>query len=1005
MNHGPRCVSLVGLTLLTCGIGVRDFAAADEPQSGNASIAAAAAKLQQVPPRSPEESRRAIRVREGFRVELVAAEPLVVDPVAVDFDENGRMYVVQLPPYNAYVLDEFPHRGSIRLLEDTDGDGHYDRAETFAREFSYPTAVACWDGGVLVGDAPDLLYLKDTDGDLKADVRKVVLTGFGSDRAGEAHLNSFRWGIDQRFHFSTSLSGGNVRAVGVEDAKTVSVRGRGMILDPRNPTRIELTSGGGQHGLSMDDWGRKFVCSNSVPAQTLMYDDRYAARSPHLPAPQAAVDIAPEGKFTKLFRISPAEPWRALRTQLRRDGKFRGSDEGGRPFGFFTGATGVTIYRGDAWPADFHGNLLVGDVANNLVYRANLESAGLKPIARRADAEREFLASEDIWFRPVQLAHAPDGSLLVLDMYRSLIEGAAFLPSEFYEFIDVVGGHDRGRIYRIVPEKFRRRPTPKLGQSSTEELVALLQHPNGWHRDTASRLLYQRQDKSAARGLRRLAREAESPIGRATALHALEGLDELDETTLLSGLADRDADVRVQALRLAEAFAANSAAVRAQLIALSNDDDLTVQYQLAFSLGSFTGPERNRALAQLARRDSENAWMRLAIQSSLAEGVADVFAALSGDPGFRATAHGRTLLFALATQIGSVGRSFEIATVLRVLAELPRGETSFREALVRALVKNVRGESRSRLLTAAGGEAAAVIEQMLADARKVIADRSAPAAERGAAVKALRFAPYKTAHNELARLLESREPQAVQLAAIETLGEFDDRTVAETLIAGWPAFSPVVRDRAAETLLSRPAWTGQFLSAVAERAIQRADVAPARIAVLKRHPDESIRERAASVFTDASRPNRAAVVAAYQNALQMPGDVARGRVLFRKVCAACHRLEDHGNAVGADLKAVSQRGDASVLLNVLDPNREVKPKFISYVVVTTDGRLHTGMIETETANGITLRRLDGTQVTIARADVEQLRGTGLSFMPEELEKQFDLQGAADLLTYLRSAGR
>ena len=429
-------------------------------------IAQEASRLEAVPPKSPRQSLESFELRDGFRAELVASEPLIHDPVAIDFDENGRMYVVQLPRYNAYAVDDFEPHGSIALLEDSDEDGRYDDSRLFADGFQYPTAVACWDGGLFVGDAPDLIYLKDTDGDGRADERRVVLTGFGSDHAGESHLNSFRWGFDNRFHISTSLSGGDVRVASDQAADPVSVRTRGIRLDPRDLTRFELTSGGGQHGMSLDDFGRKFVCSNSVPAQTLVYDDRYIARNPHLTAPNAAVDIAPEGKFTKLYRISPPEPWRALRTRLRKTGQFRGSDEGGTPFGFFTGATGITIYRGDAWSAEFRGNLIVGDVANNLVYRARLETNGVSLTARRADPQAEFLASRDIWFRPVQFANAPDGSLMVVDMYRSLIEGAAFLPPEFLEVLDVMGGHDRGRVYRIIPDEFRHRPTPKLAEGA-----------------------------------------------------------------------------------------------------------------------------------------------------------------------------------------------------------------------------------------------------------------------------------------------------------------------------------------------------------------------------------------------------------------------------------------------------------------------------------------------------------------------------------------------------------
>lgn len=992
------------LIVLSCVIlAAATLCAEDKPKEKT--ITEEASQLKPVPARSPEESRQAMELRDGFRAELVVSEPLIHDPVAIDFDENGRMYVVQCPRYNSYVLEDFKPRGSIAILEDSDGDGHFDHSSIFAGDFSYPTAVACWDGGVFVGDAPDLLYLKDTDGDGKADVRRTVLTGFGSDKAGEAHLNSFRWGFDNRFHISTNLSGGDVRVGEDESAKPVSVRRRGIVLDPRDLSTFELTSGGGQHGMSMDDFGRKFVCSNSVPAQTLVYDDRYVARNPHLAAPNAAVDIAPEGKFTKLYRISPPEPWRELRTRLRRTGKFRGSDEGGKPFGFFTGATGITIYRGDAWPAEFRGNLIVGDVANNLVYRANLERNGVSLTARRSDPEAEFLASRDIWFRPVQFANAPDGSLFVLDMCRELIEGAAFLPPEFFEFINVVGGHDRGRIYRIVPDAFKQRRTPQLAEASTDELVSLLEHPNGWHRDTASRLLYQRQDQSAVVGLRRLARDSKLPAGRMTAMYSLHGLRALDEATVLRGLGDEDPRVRIQAMRLAEQFAADSADVRFMLVAMAGKEkQLDVRYQLAFSLGSFDeSRQRNHGLSRLAVSDGSNAMMRLAIQSSLSNGADDVLQILLQDESFRRTSHGSVFLTSLVNQISAANRPFEIAAVVREINGLPESDRSLSESLVKALIGSRQGAERQKLLAAASGRASELVDQLLADARKMLDDPGVSDGqldERIAAVATLGLGRFTEDRERFLQLFDLSQSPRIQMAAIDTLGGFEHADVARLLIDSWSSLSPSLRSRAAETLCSRRVWVGEFLDAVAEGDVARADVSSTRVTLLKLHPDESVRKQVAAIFTASGTGKRSEVVAAYQPALKLEGNSDRGQALFRKNCSACHRLEGFGTAVGADLKAISDRGDASVLLNILDPNREVKPKFISYVVVTKDGRVTTGMIVAENANSLTLRTLEGKQTVIQRIDIEQLRGTGLSFMPEGLEKELDPQGMADVLSYL-----
>ena len=347
-------------------------------QPVNETIDKLASKLPRLKASTPAESLEQLEIHSDFELQLVASEPLIRDPGAIAIDESNRMYVCELPEYNAYAANEDSgESGAVKLLTDGNGDGKYDSATTFLSDIPYPTAVICWDGGVFIGSSPDIIYAKDTNDDGKADIREVIFTGFGSDKAGEGHLNSFRWGLDNRIHISTNLTGGEVRAMAEGGMKAQSVRGRGFVFDPRDLSRFELTTGGGQHGMSMDNWARKYVCSNSVPAQMLMFDDRYLARNPNLKSLDAAVNIAPDGKFTHLFRISKAEPWRELRTMLRRTKQFAGSDEGGKPFGFFTGATGITVYRGDAWPEQSHGNLFGGDDANKLVYRARLANKGL----------------------------------------------------------------------------------------------------------------------------------------------------------------------------------------------------------------------------------------------------------------------------------------------------------------------------------------------------------------------------------------------------------------------------------------------------------------------------------------------------------------------------------------------------------------------------------------------------------------------------------------------------
>jgi putative membrane-bound dehydrogenase-like protein len=905
--------------------------------------------------------------------------------VALDVDENGRLFVAEFPEYNAFANKQPQGRGRIVLLEDTQGTGRYDRRTVYADNVDYAVALGCWDGGVYVGAPPDLLYLKDSRGDGHADIHRVVYTGFGKDQAGEGMINSFRWGLDNRYHISTSLDGGELRPGNKPDAKPLSVRGSNLLLDPRKDA-LELTSGGGQFGMSLDDWGRTFICDNSNPYGTMMYDSRYLARNPHLEAVAPAVSIAPRARSIALHRVSVAEPWRALKYRQR--GEPEGPD-------YFTGGSGITVYRGDAYPAEFRGNLFVGDVAYNLVHRARVQPNGVGVTAVPLNQNGEFLASRDNWVRPVNFLNAPDGCLWFVDMYRELIEGAAFVPPEILKHLDVGSGLDRGRIYRIAPNGFKGRPAPRLGEASTAELVALLEHANAWHREAASRLLYQRQDLKAIPLLEDLAAVSPSALARAHALHALDGLRALALRQVLNGLNDPAPRVREHSVKLAEKFVFEPA-IRSRLEAMTGDPDAMVRYQLAFSLGALPGSTPASALARLARRDGGDSWMRLAILSSSSGCAGDLFRLLLADVG-----QGRQLLAALAAQVGAANQAADLAVVVQQMAGLIERDKALAGHLVLQLVSKQPGVARG-FTEPAGRKMAALLASLIAQAKETAGDDTKPIADRVAAVHVLASAVLEDVKSLLTTLLESRQPPQVQVAAIETLARSSEPGVAGVLLEAWKGFSPSVRATATETLLSRPVWVKAFLDAVEKNQVERADIDPARLELLKQHPDRQLKERAVRLFAGTGLARRSEVVAAYQKALHIAGDAGRGKMVFKQNCSACHQLEGVGQAVGADLKAIRTRGMAAVLLNTLDPNREVLPKYLVYVLDTTNGRTVTGMISSETAASVTLRRADGMEVTVPRRQIAQLRSTGLSYMPEGLEKQIDVAAMADLLAYLNS---
>ena len=961
-------------------------------------------ELERLLPREPDEALRSIQTQPGFHVELVAAEPLIRDPIAIAFDENGLLYVVEFPEYNhKHAGWELNDHGRVRVLEDADRDGRYEKSTVYIDELSSPTGAICYDGGVYIAAAPDLLFCKDTDGDGRADVRRTVFTGFGisESRGGGARFNSLRWGLDNRIHLCTSFSGGNVRRADEEDSRPVDVRNRGFAFDPRT-LEFEATSGDGQHGLALDDWGRFFLCNNSDPFRQIMYESRYALRNPHVDAPPSYVSIAEDGKFTKLFRVSPFEPWRVERTRRRVAGEYSGSAEGGTPAGFFTSASGVTIYRGDAWPAEYRGNIFICQPSGNLVHRATLDSDGIVLIAKRADEDSEFAASLDNWFRPVELANAPDGNLYIVDMYRELIETALALPPDVLDQMQPGGGVDRGRIYRIAVENTSRRAPPRLGDATTAELVGMLAHRNGWHRDTAARLLYERQDTAAVALIENLASDAELPEGRMTALYALSGLDALDAETVLTALEDRSDGVRVHAVRLAEHHL-GTAAVRQALLRLTNDPSPHVRYQLAFTLGEISDPEvRTTALSKLLLEENTDVWMRFAVLSSLGERAGVVFQSLVEEGGARLLAERRTLLMLLARQIGAANQPDEVAAFAACLDDVAATDREMSRSLVMSLLGHESREKRDRLLAHAGELAKRILDELLADARSVGVNRNLGDQDRAAAVRALRLGTFVDDRQLFVDLLDARQPLAVQSAAVEALSHFEDNSVAKLMLEAWSHLSPQIRAQATEALCSRTAWLSLLLDAVENEQVARADVDPVRIRLLEQHPEEDVRLRVQQLFPS-SETRREDVIQDYQQSLELNGDPDRGKQLFRQTCASCHKLDGVGTAVGAELSAIRDRGSSALMLNILDPNREVKPKFLNYVVLTRDGRVLTGLIAAESANSLTLKRVDGTELTIQRSDIEELRNTGLSFMPEGLEEKLDHQAMADLLEYLKVA--
>ena len=949
-----------------------------------------ASELPRIAPTEPGDTASTFTIQPGFDMQLVAAEPLVHDPIAMAFDEQGRMFVVEMRGYSER-RDE--NIGAIRLLTDTDQDGVYDKSDVYVDGLAWPTAVACYDGGVYVGIPPAIWYFKDTDGDNQADIREKVYEGFGLSNV-QGLLNSFKWGMDGRIHGATSSSGGIITRADDPTAKPVPIGGRDFSFDPATRD-FRAESGGGQHGLTFDLDGTKFICHNSDHIMQVMYEDRYIARNPYLAAPRARLSIATDGAQADVYRMSPVEPWRIVRTRLRVKGIVRGPVEGGgTASGYFTSATGITVYKGDAWPDEHRGRVIVADVGSNLIHRKTLTPNGIPYKADRIDSESEFIASTDNWFRPVQFANGPDGALYVADMYREVIEHPDSLPPLIKKHLDLNAGFDRGRIYRIVPEEFSHRAAPDLSKASDTELAALLEHPNAWHHETAARLLIQRESNV---NLDDSFDDAHAEVRR---LNLLSALGRLDSDAVEIALAHDSAVVRQHAVRLAENFISTSTEVRLAVKTLAKDEDARVRVQVAYALGETTPPAD--AVLTLLESDGDDEWMRLALLSSLATGADDVLAALLNSE-LEQDREGLAFISQLARTVGASGRAEDIRTVVAAVESASIEQRRVVQTVVRQLLNGLNEgtaspETREVLL---GSETVRTsVQQHIETSMNLLRDDSKDAQDHIYAASAIGLAPYAESRELLLSTITKHNDSKVRLAALKTLRGYTEPEVANDVLEAWSTFTIPLRREALELLFSRPDWIGSVLDAVDAETFAKSNIVSTRVAQLRAHPESDIRERSDALFSKPSPDYIEEVIEEYQSALELEGDAARGRALFQEHCASCHRYDGLGYQLGPDLSTMVNRGAESILVNVIDPNREINPQYVNFTVETNDGQILSGLLDSETSTSVTLKRANGAEDTLLRVNMRDMYSSDLSIMPEDLQVGFGEQGMADLIAFL-----
>ena len=969
--------------------------------------AALAEYLQPIPPKEPQEALEAFQTIDGFRMEMVAHEPLVYDPVAAAFDENGRLYVAEMRDYPYQPGPGEKPIGVVRLLEDTDGDGTLDESHVFADELLWPTGVTVWKGGVYVAAPPDIWYLKDTDGDNKADIRKKVYSGFGHQNEQQM-MNNLITGVDHWIYGIASGNAGEIHNLENPDAPPVSLGARDFRFNPVSG-RFETTTQTFQFGHSFDEWYNRFVCNQGMPGRHVVLPARYLERNPYLfvnlhrwlgPGANQVKPLV-EGQ-TRLYKISPVERWRTIR-QARRIFAGSYSRSAGVGHDYMTAGSGVTMYTGHAYPEEYRGSYFMGANTANLIHRRILIDDGVTFRSERGDGENsEIVRSTDTWFRPVNAVNAPDGTVYFLDMSRELIE-ATHVPGRVMKHLDFTSGRDRGRIYRLAPPGFESPPPPRLGEATIEELVAHLEHDGGWWRATAHRLIREREDRSAAPLLRRLLRESSRPLARMHALWSLQGLGSLRDRDLLRGLEDPEGGVRVHAVRLAESRLNRSRAVFRKVSDLAQDPEIRVRFQVALSLGEVKGQRALPPLVRIARQDTGDFWVQNAVLSSCAEFPHQLFARLANEETFLAQAESAEWLSRLARAVGTRERARELRRVLGVMAANPvlAANPSSRQEIILGMAEGLAYSGGSLLgLRRLPASAASMVNAHMERAGKIAGDESVSLEDRLQSIRLLRHDRLVRVKPVLSSLVEPQQPQDLQIAAIDAIAGFDSPEIPGLLLADWTTHSPRTRSKILETLFARQEWTLALLQAVSQESVAASQIDSKRRDLLLNHDDESIREQAVRLLGAEALGSRQEALDDYQASLSLAGDHKRGEVVYRRECIKCHRLSSREHPIGPNLIRGSEKDPESLLVNILDPNRFVEPQYLQYVATDLKGGLYTGLLRDETATSVTLVEGDDLSNTLLRENIKEIRATANSLMPEGLEENVNHQEMADLITFI-----
>ena len=950
------------------------------------------------PALSPAAAQQKFEAPPGFEVRLFAAEPEVVNPVAMTWDDRGRLWVLELYEYPLGAPAGQKPRDRIKILEDADADGRADKVTVFADGLNLATGLLLGNGGAYVGQAPDLLFLKDTDGDDRADQRTVLKTGFGLHDRHEL-LNGFIWGPDGQIYMTHGVfTFSKVRDPGAPEDDGVQMNAAVARFHPRTK-RFEVFADG-----TSNPWGTDFDRAGNFFVSACVIDHLFHMAPGGLYARQSGT---PENGYA--YELLPSIV----------DHRHK-----------MAAYAGLLIFQGDQYPADNLGTALMGNIHDNAVHQDVLQPAGS---SFKASFRRDFVRAHDGWFMPVSVQTGPDGAVWIMDWYDKY-------PCYQNANADPAGvDREHGRIWRVVHVGNQPgRPVPSrpdramdLATLSTADLVQRLTHPNSWQHRTAQRLLGERRDPAARAPLRALLQGGGPLEPRMAALWTLHSSGLLELTDLESLVRDREPALRAWAARLIGERGDVPDSATGTLATLAADADPTVRLAVAVALRQFTsgsltvdrpvpaervGANVGDVLGPLVQASARDADPTLAFLIWMAaEPLVTLDSSLSlqwlGQTAPHTLPLSATLVKKSIRRICDTQERGKLDEVIAFIETMAGVESTLTQAALDGLLEGQQGRAtlpvaspttflaklathtdagvkeRAQRLGTLWGDAEAIRRVLLR-----INDASAPNAERLQAIRGVRQNKADATREALFQLINNPAPDALRVEAIRALAEVGGENIAEELIRSWKTLSPAGRQAAAETMIMRGKWKVQFVEAVDRKDIAAGDVPVNVIRTLSKETDQAARERVARAFgrfRESDADKLKLIAAKRKVVLEGPVDLEAGHEVARKTCFVCHKLHGEGAEVGPDLTGVGRSTLDALLANVIDPNQIIGKGYENVEVETKDGRSLSGRLVENTEVRVKLLAIGPKEEIVARADIESMRVSELSVMPEGLEQVAD----------------